>query len=280
MRYNYETIMSEKKWILVTGASSGIGQSSAKLLAEQGFNVYAGARKEEDINELNKIPNITAVKLDVTSDEDIKNFIKLIEKTGLFGVLNNAGIALGAPLMDLELDVLKKQMEVNFFGLHRVTKAVFPFILKEKGRIVMISSNAGSFASPFFGPYASSKYATEAYCDSLRRELLLHDVKVVIIKPGRIRTSIWEKGEKLLLLYEGSIFNKVAKTLGKEAIEAGKNDSLAPIEVAKVVLKAFVSKNPRPRYRIAPNPFGIWFREFLPDRIVDRIVKNKMQEVS
>jgi short-subunit dehydrogenase len=270
--------MSEKKWILVTGASTGIGRTSAELLAKSGFNVYAGARKKKDLEELDKIPNITAVKLDVTSDEEIKGFVKIIEKSGLFGIVNNAGIALGAPLMDLEMDVLKKQMEVNFFGVHRITKAVFPFILKEKGRIVMISSNAGSFAAPFFGPYASSKYAIEAYSDSLRRELLIHDVKVAIIKPGRIRTAIWEKGEELLLLYDGSIFNKVAKSMGKSAIESGKNDSLQPIKVAELVLKALIAKNPKPRYVIAPNPVGIWTREHLPDRIVDTIVKNKMIE--
>ena len=272
--------MSSKKWILVTGASTGIGNVTVKLLAKQGFNVYAGARKPEDIEELNKIPNVTGVKLDVRSDEDVKNLISILKDTGLYGVFNNAGIVFGAPLMDLDLENLREQMEVNFLGIHRITKAVFPYILASKGRIVMMSSNAGSFAAPFFGPYSSSKYALEAYSDSLRRELLLHDVKVVIIKPGRIRTAIWEKGEELLLSYEGSIFNKVGQALGKSAIEAGKTDSLPPSKVAEIVLKAFVLKNPRPRYRIAPNPFGIWFREFLPDRIVDLIVKNKMQEVS
>lgn len=270
--------MSSKKWILVTGASSGIGRKSAELLAQNGFNVYAGARKQKDLDELDKIPNITAVKLDVTSDEDVSKFLSEVEKTGLYGVVNNAGIALGAPLMDLDLEVLKKQIDVNFFSIHRVTKAVFPYILKEKGRIIMISSNAGSFANPFFGPYSSSKYALEGYSDSLRRELLLHDVKVVLIKPGRIRTPIWEKGEDLLLLYEGSIFNKVAQAVGKSAIESGKEDSLQPIKVAEIVLKAITVKNPKARYVIAPNPFGIWTREHLPDRIIDNVVKKKLTE--
>ncbi|MHA1111972.1 MAG: SDR family NAD(P)-dependent oxidoreductase [Promethearchaeota archaeon] len=270
--------MSSKKWILVTGASSGIGRKSAELLAQNGFNVYAGARKQSDLDELEKIPNVTAVKLDVTSDKDVTDLLTKLENTGLFGIVNNAGIALGAPLMDLEMEVLKKQFEVNFFGIHRVTKEVFPYILKEKGRIVMISSNAGSFAAPFFGPYASSKYALEGYSDSLRRELLLHDVKVVLVKPGRVRTPIWEKGEELLLLYDGSIFNKVASAIGKSAIESGKEDSLQPIKVAEIVLKAFTVNNPKPRYVIAPNPFGIWIREVLPDRIIDNVVKNKLME--
>jgi short-subunit dehydrogenase len=271
-------IMSSKKWILVTGASSGIGRKSAELLAQNGFNVYAGARKQSDLDELEKIPNVTAVKLDVTSDEDVSDLLTKLKNTGLFGIVNNAGIALGAPLMDLELETLEKQFKVNFFAIHRVTKAVFPYILKEKGRIIMISSNAGSFASPFFGPYSSSKYALEGYSDSLRRELLLHDVKVVLVKPGRILTPIWEKGEELLLLYDGSIFNKVAKAIGKSAIDSGKEDSLQPIEVAQIVLKAFVTKNPKPRYVIAPNPFGIWIREHLPDRMIDNVVKNKLME--
>ena len=96
--------MSSKKWILVTGASSGIGRKTAELLAQNGFNVYAGARKKSDLDELEKIPNITAVKLDVTSDEEVNDFLIKLEKTGLFGIVNNAGIALGAPLMDLEIE--------------------------------------------------------------------------------------------------------------------------------------------------------------------------------
>ena len=271
--------MSDKKWILVTGASTGIGRVTAELLAQQGFNVYAGARKKEDLEELDKIPNISSVKLDVTSDDDIQEFVKKIKKSGLFGIFNNAGIVFGAALMELELQSLKEQLEVNFFGVHRITKAVFPYILKEKGRIVMMSSNAGSFASPYFGPYSSSKHALEAYSDSLRRELLLHDVKVVIIRPGRIRTSIWEKGEELLVMVEGSIFNEIGIALGKSAIEAGKTDSLPPVKVAELVLKAFVAKNPKPRYNIAPNPFTNWLRDKLPDRLVDQIVKSKMNDV-
>jgi len=269
--------MSEKStWILVTGSSSGIGRKTAELLAEKGFCVYAGARKQQDIDELNRIPNITGVHLELTSDDDIQALLPKFEKTGLYGIVNNAGIALGAPLMDLNLEDLKKQFDVNLFGIHRVTKAVFPYILKQKGRIVMISSNAGTFAAPFFGPYSSSKYALEGYSDSLRRELLLHNVKVVLIKPGRIRTPIWEKGEELLLLYTDSIFMKEAQAVANSAIQSGKEDSLLPIKVAELVLKAFTVNNPKPRYVIAPNPFGIWIREHLPDRIIDKVVKKKL----
>ncbi len=268
--------MSSKKWILVTGASSGIGQKTAEYLSQNGFNVYAGARKQKDLDKLDKIPNITAVKLDVTLDEDVNEFITKIKKTGLFAIINNAGIAKGGPLMDFTMKELKDQFEVNFFGIHRITQAVFPFILKEKGRIIMIGSNAGSFAAPFFGPYASSKYAIEGYSDSLRRELLLHDVKVVLIKPGRVKTPIWEKGEELLVLYDGSIFNKEAQALGKSAIESGKEDSLPPIKIAELVYKTLTVANPKPRYVIAPNPFGIWLREAMPDRITDNILKKRM----
>ena len=103
------------KWILVTGASSGIGRSIAEFLAEKGFSVYAGARKKEDIDSLNKIPNVTGVKLEVTSDTDIQNLLPSFEKTGLFAVVNNAGIAKGGPLMDFKMEELKYQFEVNYF---------------------------------------------------------------------------------------------------------------------------------------------------------------------
>jgi short-subunit dehydrogenase len=268
------------KWILVTGASTGIGRKIAEKLAKEGYNVYAGARKKQDITSLNEIPNVTGIRLDVTQDLDIQNLIPQLKKTGLFALVNNAGIALGGPLMDLEMKVLKDQFEVNFFGVHRITKAVFPYILEQKGRIIIMGSGAGTFAAPFFGPYSSSKYAIEGYSDSLRRELILYDIKVVLIKPGRVRTSIWDKGEDLLQLYEGSSFNKVARGLGAEAISDGRTDSLPPSRIADLVFKALTKRNPKTRYKIATKKqiWNIRFREILPDKIIDGIVEKKMKK--
>ena len=120
------------KWVLVTGASSGIGRKTTEYLAQNGFSVYAGARKQEDIDSLNKIPNVTGVKLEVTSDTDIQNLLPEFEKTGLCAVVNNAGVAKGGPLMDFKMEDLKFQFEVNYFGINRITQAIFHFILKEK----------------------------------------------------------------------------------------------------------------------------------------------------
>jgi NAD(P)-dependent dehydrogenase (short-subunit alcohol dehydrogenase family) len=265
-----------KKWILITGAGSGIGRASAELLAENGFMVYASDIKMDYVSDLGQNPNITAVKVDVTSQEDLQNLLPPFDETGLWGLVNNAGIALGGPLMELPMEELRKQFEVNFFSMHRVNQVVFPYILKQKGRIVIVSSNAGKFAQPFIGPYCSSKYAIEGYVDSLRRELMLLGVKVIKIKPGRTKTSIWDKGEHLIHKYENGLFGKSVKKAGRVLISEGKLKSLEPIHIAKIILKAFTAKHPKAKYSRVPNPFGIWARETFPDKFLDWVIQRKL----
>ena len=271
MRDNKQT----ERWILITGAGSGIGRATSKLLAENGFKIYASDLIKESVEEIGQHSNITPIKLDVTSEEELKQLIPLFEKTGLWGVVNNAGIALGGPLMELPMEELRKQFEINFFSMHRVNQIVFPYILRQKGRYIIISSNAGKFAAPFIGPYSSSKYATEGYVDSLRRELMLLGVKVVKIKPGRTKTSIWDKGKHLIPLYENGAFGESVKKAGAVLISEGKEKSLEPIEIAKIILKALTVKNPRVKYAKVPNPFGIWARETFPDKILDWVIRKK-----
>ncbi|MFZ1980357.1 MAG: SDR family oxidoreductase, partial [Smithella sp.] len=193
-------MMNNKKSVLITGASSGIGFATAEYLAAQGFHVYAGARDLSTLEGLSKNLNITHVKLDVTNTADIIEVKRIMEEkdTGLFGLVNNAGIAKAGALMDVSVEDLRTQFEVNLFGVHQITQAMFPLLLKTKGRIVMMSSDSGFFATPFFGPYCSSKFALEGYSDSLRREITPYGMKVIIIEPGRITTPIWNKGEKNL----------------------------------------------------------------------------------
>jgi short-subunit dehydrogenase len=272
-------------YVLITGASSGIGRACAEFLASKGFKVYAGARKQEDIKELNKIENITALEIDVTKQDTIEKAIEYIKnkKTGLNAVINNAGIARAGPLMDLPVEDLQKQFDVNLFGIHRITKAVFPLLLESKGKIIMISSDSGFFATPFFGPYCSSKFAVEGYSDSLRRELLIFGVKVVIIEPGRVNTSIWEKGEELLKLLleklKGSIFEKIAVEVGKYAIEKGKTEGLNPREIAKVIHKILLIKEPKTRYLIAPDKMRYRLIKILPDKTIDKKFEKEFKKI-
>lgn len=271
--------------VLITGASSGIGRACAEFLASNGFKVYAGARKQEDIKELNKIENIISLEIDVTKQNTIDKAIEYIknQKTGLYALINNAGIGRAGPLMELPIEDLYEQFDVNLFGIHRITKAVFPLLLESKGKIVMISSDSGFYATPFFGPYCSSKFALEGYSDSLRRELLVFDVKVVIIEPGRVNTSIWEKGEEslkiLLKRLKGSIFEKISKEVGEYAIEKGKTEGLNPREIAKLVHKILHIKEPKTRYLIAPDKLRYRLIKLLPDKMIDKKFEKEFKKI-
>ena len=266
---------------MITGASTGIGRATTEYLALKGFFIYAGARKQEDIDDLTKIDNIFPIKLDVTKISDIRLAYNTIKErnTGLFGIINNAGIAYAGPLMDMPIEFMQEQFDVNVMGVHRITKTFFPLILESKGRIIMMSSDSGFFATPFFGPYCSSKFAIEGYSDSLRRELLLHDIKVIIIQPGRINTPIWDKGEKLFEKFSESIFSDLAKKIGEYAIKKGKTSGLPPVDVAKLVYKALTKKKPKLRYMIAPNKFKYMLIKILSDRRVDKSIKNELKKL-
>jgi NAD(P)-dependent dehydrogenase (short-subunit alcohol dehydrogenase family) len=272
------------KSILVTGANSGIGQATAEYLVSQGFHVYAGTRNTNALGDLCKNPNISPVKLDVTNTEDIIEVKKLVEQngTGLFGLVNNAGITQAGPLMNVIVEDLRDQFEVNLFGIHQITQALFPLLLQAKGRIVMMSSVSGFFATPFVGPYCSSKFALEGYSDSLRREIISYGVKVILIEPGRIVTPIWNKGEKFLknVKYSHSIFWKEAKAMGEYAILKGKTSGLPPIEVAKTVYNALTSAKPKLRYIVANNHFEYILMKIFPACFVDRLLLKKVHEVT
>ncbi len=270
-----------QKWILVTGASTGIGRAVTEYLATHGFSVYAGARKPSDLEDLAKIDNVIPVALDVTKNEDVTAAVEFVKKqdTGLFALVNNAGIASAGPLMDIPEREVEEQLEVNLVGVHRVTKAFFPLILDSKGRIIMMSSNSGFFAAPFFGPYNASKFALEGYADTLRRELLLYDVKVVIIQPGNINTPIWKKGEQFLDKFQDSMFKREARKLGEYAIKKGGTKGLPPRKVAEAVHKALTKKKPKLRYMIAPDRLRNFFLKRLPAGWIDKIIKSELEKL-
>ncbi|MBN1803416.1 MAG: SDR family oxidoreductase [Candidatus Lokiarchaeota archaeon] len=268
------------KVILITGASTGIGRACTEFLALKEFRIYAGARKKADLNELSNIKNVKGLDINVTNEESVQKALKFVKEEGygLHAIVNNAGIAKVGPLMDLSTETFSDQFNVNLFGVHRVTKAFFPLILESKGRIIMMSSNSGFISTPFFGPYCSSKFALEGYADALRREVMLYDIKVVIVQPGRIKTPIWTKGEETLPTYHGSMFEKEAMGVGSYAIEKGKSDSLNPIEVAKVVYKAITKKKPKTRYMIVPDKFRNKLMKILPDKTIDRVVRKELEK--
>jgi NAD(P)-dependent dehydrogenase (short-subunit alcohol dehydrogenase family) len=278
------------RWILVTGASTGIGQATLEYLATHGFHVYAGMRNTQDIEKWQHTHahNVIPVRLDVTNPNDVENVLEFIRnrKTGLYGLVNNAGMARAGPLMAIEEKTFQEQFEVNVFGIHRVTKAMFPLLYASRGRIVMMSSDSGFFATPFFGPYCSSKFAVEGYADSLRREIGLYDMKVILIQPGRITTPIWDKGEQLLKQFDNpssilamELFGDLARKVGEYAIRKGRTEGLRPVEVAKVVYQALTVPKPKVRYLIAPHTLRYRLVKILPACKVDEMVIKELREL-
>ncbi len=248
---------SEQKAILVTGASSGIGKATALLLAKSGFFVYAGARKEADIKELSAIKNIQGIKLDVTIPSEIDAAVKTVEagKRGLYGLINNAGVVVLAPLIEVSEEDMNFQMDVNVFGPFRVTKAFAPLIIKSKGRISTTGSLSGSATWGMGGPYTMSKHAIEAFTDVLAMEVARFGVHVSLIEPGNYKSKIAENMRKRFqergFTSKGSRYkNHLDRILAEP--KTGNQDA-DPKEVAQAFLAAMTDKNPKRRYLIVPN---------------------------
>ena len=242
--------------ILVTGASSGIGRKITEVLAAQGHFVYAGARKPEDLAELGKIRNVQSVKLDVTVPSDIAAAVETIKRAGrgLYGVVNNAGIAILAPLIDVEERELTSLFDVNVFGPYRVTKAFAPLLIESKGRVVTISSISGILSGPFFGPYSMSKHAIEAYGDALSVEMARFGVKVSLIEPGNYRSEIGRNTmaqvEAAFARLSGSPFE--AQMRNMVAAMGGYDTYPEPDSVASAAAHALFDAAPKMRYMVVP----------------------------
>lgn len=240
--------------VLVTGASSGIGRKVTERLAANGFFVYAGARSQKDLDDLNAIKNVQAVRLDVTVAADIAAAVSTVTKAGrgLYGIVNNAGVLVVAPLIEAEEKDLEYILNVNTLGPYRITKAFAPLVLEAKGRVVNISSLNGIVASPMIGAYSMSKHAVEAYGDALAGELARFGVRVSLIEPGNYGTDI---GRNVLArmdtsVVKGSRFEpQMRSTIN--SMRAFENNP-PPDEVADAVLDALTSAVPKMRYLVVP----------------------------
>ena len=276
---------NNQKYILITGASSGIGMISAFSLAEKGFQIIAGVRKQEDANKLKaKTSGIITVFLDVANQQSINEAACKVEEIvgdeGLYGLINNAGIAVAGPVEFLPIDRLRLQLEVNVVGQINVTQKFLPLIRKGQGRIINISSIAGFTAFPFKGAYAASKHALEALSDSLRRELKPWKIPVSIIEPGIIKTPIWEKSINLVEeiikempkeaeKYYGDVYSELLDRTMKRVDECG----AAPEQVANALAHALTSKCPKTRYLVGKDAcFLSYCLTRLPDRVIDHVI--------
>ena len=270
------------RWVLVTGCGTGIGRFTSEYLAMNGFSVYASARKEKDLNALGKIKHITPVRLDVTKDDEIAAVVERIKKegTGLYGLVNNAGIIKGGPLAVLPDGYLEELFETNFFGMHKLTKALFPMIHQSNGRIVIVGSVMGFIAYPFVGPYCASKHAIEAYADCLRRELFLTRVKVSLIQPGYVRSALWEKSANEFVdtteLLQKSLwkpYKDICIDFFQKFLDGSGKNCTSLTRVANAVFNGLTKRSPRNRYLVTERRIKYWMIQLLPGFALDLYFK-------
>lgn len=243
--------------VLVTGASTGIGRCTAELLASEGFFVYAGARSEADLAELNAIENVQAISLDVTSPEEIAAAVETVRAggRGLYGLVNNAGVAVVAPMIELREEDLEFQFDVNVFGPYRVSKAFAPLLIESKGRITTTGSISGFVVWGFGGPYTMSKHAVEAFTDALAAEMAPFGVVVSVVEPGNYKSQIMASMRDRMLksgyTAEGSLYKNQLAGLLEQPMDRGQYKE--PDEVAAAFLHALTDVHPKRRYMVVPN---------------------------
>ena len=275
------------KNILITGVSSGIGRVTCENLLEKGFIVFGSARKISSIKDLarkygsNFIPlifDITDKKAVMIAVKKVKNRLK---NKNLDCLINNAGIVVGGPSILLQTEEFRKQFEVNFFGIITLTNALIKILggdLKNphKGKIINISSVSGKRALPFLAPYAASKFALEGYSDSLRRELMMYGIDVILIQPGPVKTPIWNKIlSKKNNYFKISDYKNKLQIFRKISID-NKKSGIDSKVISNCIYKIIQSKKPKTRYLITRNYINYFLSRIIPDRILDRIIGKKL----
>jgi NAD(P)-dependent dehydrogenase (short-subunit alcohol dehydrogenase family) len=273
--------------VVVTGASTGIGEATARLLSGRGFDVVAGVRSEEAAARMGEA-GLTPLRFDVTDSESVRAAAASVEERvgarGLDGLVNNAGVAVSGPLELIPLEEWRRQLEVNLIGQVAVTQALLPALLRGRGRVVMVSSIGGRIALPLFGPYAASKFGLEAVSDSLRREVSELGVRVVVVEPGAIATPIWgkgiETGDAIEAAGDPAARARYARLVAKirGLAEANARDGLPPLAVAKVIGEAMTADRPRTRYVVGrETKVRATLARLLPDRALDALLARALR---
>lgn len=278
--------------VLVTGASTGIGEATAVHLEGLGFRVFAGHRKPEDGERLREQagPGLEPVRIDVTDSGEIAAAAERIGEllgggaageASLYGLVNNAGIPVPGAVELLSLEDLRRQLEVNLIGAVAVTQAFLPMLRAGRGRIINVTSVGGRVATPYMSAYHASKFALEAVGDSLRRELIPQGVDVIAIEPGSISTPIWSKGQEhgasveLPATLEGIYADEFEVAL-KASVEADRR-GLAPEVAGEAIAGALTARRPKARYVVGRDARGmIAAQSLLPTRVFDRLMRRAM----
>jgi len=278
-------VVENQGTVVITGASTGIGQSCALLLDKLGFSVFAGVRQDIDAQTLKQkgSQRLTPIFLDVTDAESIASSADQVTKAvggaGILGLVNNAGIAIPGPLELLAIAEFQKQMLVNVTGQLAVTQAFLGLLRQSRGRIVNMGSISGRVPSPFVGAYNASKSALVALTDVLRIELRPWGISVSIIEPGAIATPIWEKSLSQSEVAQQNLPESAQKLYGQsmnivrqkmQILAAG---GISADIVAQAVVRALTAKHPRTRYLVGQDAkIGAILKHILPDFWHDRLI--------
>lgn len=284
---NQDTIKS----VVITGVSTGIGYAITKVLIEQGIHVFGSVRTEKDAERLtNDFGSLyTPLIFDVTDEEKIKQAALVVREKlqgkKLWGLINNAGIAVPGPLIYLPIEDFRKQLDVNLIGQLRVTQAFVPLLGVDEslqgppGKIINMSSVAGKSAHPFLGAYAASKHGLEAVSDALRVELMMFGIEVVVIGPGAVQSMIWEKNERnhFLDVIAKSVYQRPLKMMREYASKHLAKQALPSEIIGNLVLNILKAKKPKLRYAPVPKKFINWtLPHLLPKRFVQWLIAKQL----
>ena len=278
-----------QKTAVVTGASTGIGYACVEKLVAKKWHVFPAVRKDADAQKLTDAfgDSVTPLMMDVTDQPAIDAAAALVREKlqgrTLNGLVNNAGVAVAGPILELPIEEFEKQIAINLTGQVRVTQAFGPLLGADleldrpPGRIVMMSSMAGEMGAPFLAPYAASKHGLEGLSKSLRRELNVYGIQVVVIGPGSVKTPIWDKSDEVDVSgYEKSVYYKALVGLREYMTRLGA-EGFPPSKIADRLYRAFTDNQPRFRYAIVPGRFSNWtLPKLLPARTVDNLVTKRL----
>src|SRR3954463_13302038 len=274
--------------VVVTGASTGIGWAIAKFLIGRGYRVFGSVRKQADADRLKGEfgANFTPLLFDVTDEAAVLAASRKVREAlggeTLAGLFNNAGVAVAGPVLELSVDDFRRQMEINVIGPVIATQAFGPLLGADpslkgpKGRIVMISSVAGKNGNPLSAPYSTSKHAIEGLSESLRREMMLFGIDVIIIAPGAVKTPIWSKAEEVdISTYKNSPFFPALERIRKFMLQLGET-GLPPEKIAEAIAESLTSAHPKVRYQLTPDPMRHLMTAVLPKRMMDKIIAKRL----
>ena len=259
--------------IVITGCDTGIGRSLAKSLLQEDYTLVLSYLEKNPFATEN---NVYTKKMDLRKQEDVHDFCRYVnnlcrEDVSLKGVILNAGVALGGPVENLPLAFYRECFEINYFGTVAIIQAMIPALIRDKGRIMVIGSMAGRIALPFLSPYASTKFALEGFCDSLRREMNPFGIKTILIEPAAVATPIWNKAKQQDISFVDEKYRESLDCFRENFIEDG-NRGMDTDVAGAMIADIFLKKCPQARYIITKNSFMSKLMLLLPSCVIDKAV--------